>query len=383
MLSTVKDMKPFLLPTTILTAVLAFSILPAGAALAMNPDEEPTSPGFYDPKLYDADMDCLKPGGIKITPEGIEPLPPQTGGDIDEEIVDEGPDWGDMPLFPPGDDDEPFYQGPGFTIDKDGKVTITEVPTTTESPKPSPLTVPTPTATPTPMSTPPDWEYDDWPDSDEGDGDEAIKPLCGVPCDGFDFCEPVSDGSLTIAAGDPVAASEEAAKLVRDAGGQVTARTAYAPDDRGWDSSDRGSASLTLRIPSAKLSQTLDRLEALGRLQSLQISYPEEGASKNAMSTISFTIDSDRNAPFTVPGFFWGGLLAALAGLILCIVLVTVTVLLIVRGQRRKNAPTVPSHAAAPASAPQAEVPIPVQPQVAATPKVASKPKSKVEPKDQ
>ena len=66
-------------------------------------------------------------------------------------------------------------------------------------------------------------------------------------------------GTMTVTAEDPASASGEAVRLVEAAGGRVDARSEYAP--RGGD---KGSASLTLRIPAEKLQSVIDDLAALG-----------------------------------------------------------------------------------------------------------------------
>lgn len=65
-------------------------------------------------------------------------------------------------------------------------------------------------------------------------------------------------GWMTVTADDPAGASAEAVKLVEAAGGRVDGRTEYAPSN-----GDRGSASLTLRIPAEKLQSVIDDLAAL------------------------------------------------------------------------------------------------------------------------
>lgn len=66
-------------------------------------------------------------------------------------------------------------------------------------------------------------------------------------------------GSMTVTAEDPADAAKDAVRLVEAAGGRVDGRTEYAPSN-----GDRGSASLTLRIPAEKLQSVIDDLAALG-----------------------------------------------------------------------------------------------------------------------
>lgn len=66
-------------------------------------------------------------------------------------------------------------------------------------------------------------------------------------------------GSMTVTAEDPIAAAAEAVRLVQAAGGRVDARHEYAPSH-----GDKGSASLTLRIPADALQSVIDDLAGLG-----------------------------------------------------------------------------------------------------------------------
>lgn len=77
----------------------------------------------------------------------------------------------------------------------------------------------------------------------------------------------IMTGDVTITADDPVKASREAVRIVEAAGGRVDGRTEYAPTN-----GDAGSAQLTLRIPAEKLTATLDKLEELGRADSVSLS---------------------------------------------------------------------------------------------------------------
>jgi hypothetical protein len=71
--------------------------------------------------------------------------------------------------------------------------------------------------------------------------------------------EVITNGSMTVTADDPIDAATEAVRIVEGIGGRVDARSETAPSDQ-----DQGSATLTLRIPSAQLTPTIDRLKALG-----------------------------------------------------------------------------------------------------------------------
>jgi hypothetical protein len=79
--------------------------------------------------------------------------------------------------------------------------------------------------------------------------------------------EVVSTGYLTVTADDLADAASDAVRIVEAVGGRVDARSETAPAD-----GDRGSATLTLRIPSARLTSTIDDLKALGDHPDVSIS---------------------------------------------------------------------------------------------------------------
>lgn len=76
----------------------------------------------------------------------------------------------------------------------------------------------------------------------------------------------ITTGYVTLTADDPIAASAKAIQIVEGAGGRIDGRTEQAPSN-----GDKGRASLTLRIPTDKLSATLDELKKLGDNASVQI----------------------------------------------------------------------------------------------------------------
>ena len=101
--------------------------------------------------------------------------------------------------------------------------------------------------------------------------DIASEPAEGVAGDTADLSKAedrqvVTTGSATITATDPVDAADTAVGIVESAGGRVDARQQQAPVD-----GDKGSASLTVRIPSADLTKTLDAIKALGRVENVQL----------------------------------------------------------------------------------------------------------------
>ena len=77
----------------------------------------------------------------------------------------------------------------------------------------------------------------------------------------------VTTGTLSIRTPHPVSAGDRAAQIVDAAGGRVDDRTQSAATR-----DDPGTASLTLRIPSANLTDTLTALKKLGTVESLKLS---------------------------------------------------------------------------------------------------------------
>jgi hypothetical protein len=71
-------------------------------------------------------------------------------------------------------------------------------------------------------------------------------------------------GSMTLTAEVPVDAAADAIRIVETAGGRIDGRQESAPTN-----GDRGSATLTLRIPTQHLDATIDKLKELGELEDL------------------------------------------------------------------------------------------------------------------
>ena len=76
----------------------------------------------------------------------------------------------------------------------------------------------------------------------------------------------VVTGTVTVTAENPLVAADKAVAIVEAAGGRVDGRTENAATD-----GDRGSATLVLRIPAAKLTPTLDAIKKLGRADQVSI----------------------------------------------------------------------------------------------------------------
>lgn len=91
-------------------------------------------------------------------------------------------------------------------------------------------------------------------DSGAAPGGSPTAPMAGTR-------EVIVTGYLTMTVEDPRAASAEVARVVEAAGGWVEARSERAGTER-----EDPTASLTVRIPSAALSQSLTQIEALGEV---------------------------------------------------------------------------------------------------------------------
>ncbi|MGV8969202.1 MAG: DUF4349 domain-containing protein [Microbacteriaceae bacterium] len=74
-------------------------------------------------------------------------------------------------------------------------------------------------------------------------------------------------GSVTITTEDPIDAADDAIRITNAAGGRVDARTERAPLN-----GDQGGATLTLRLPSATLTASVDKLKALGDVEDISLS---------------------------------------------------------------------------------------------------------------
>ena len=106
------------------------------------------------------------------------------------------------------------------------------------------------------------------------DTDSAVEPGRQV----------ISTGTVSITADDPIEAAADAVEIVEDAGGRIDSRSEQpATDDetRADDASDSSiypgpglpapSAQLVVRIPSEKLTSTLDEIKKLGKVESVAI----------------------------------------------------------------------------------------------------------------
>jgi hypothetical protein len=76
----------------------------------------------------------------------------------------------------------------------------------------------------------------------------------------------ITTGYMSVTVTSPDEASADAIRITESVGGRVDGRSEYAPND-----DNRGSASLTLRIPASELTATLEKFTKLGTLQEVSI----------------------------------------------------------------------------------------------------------------
>ena len=76
----------------------------------------------------------------------------------------------------------------------------------------------------------------------------------------------ITTGYMSVTVTSPDEASAEAIRITESVGGRVDGRSEYAPND-----DNRGSASLTLRIPASELTATLEKFKELGTLQEVSV----------------------------------------------------------------------------------------------------------------
>jgi len=77
----------------------------------------------------------------------------------------------------------------------------------------------------------------------------------------------ITTGYVTITVDDPMAVAGDAVRIAEQSGGRVDGRSEYAPKD----DTDKGSATLTLRIPTDRLTATLDELRELGSVEEVSL----------------------------------------------------------------------------------------------------------------
>lgn len=101
-----------------------------------------------------------------------------------------------------------------------------------------------------------------------GDGEQPGAASDGAESDGAPDRQVISRGTVSITTSDPVEAAGDAVDIVESTGGRLDSRT---EDPGGDDRTDTARAQLTVRIPSDRLTDTLDRIEALGEVESMQL----------------------------------------------------------------------------------------------------------------
>ena len=102
--------------------------------------------------------------------------------------------------------------------------------------------------------------------------DEAMSPAAGERADLTDSAfedaprEVIVNGSVIVTVESPADAAADAVRIAETSGGRVDARSEQAPVG-----DDKGSAQLTLRLPSATLTPTLEKIKKLGEVESVEI----------------------------------------------------------------------------------------------------------------
>lgn len=77
----------------------------------------------------------------------------------------------------------------------------------------------------------------------------------------------ITTGYVTVTVDEPLDAATEAIRITESVGGRVDGRNEYAPTE-----GNKGSATLTLRLPAETLTATLDKLKELGKVQEISLS---------------------------------------------------------------------------------------------------------------
>ena len=93
----------------------------------------------------------------------------------------------------------------------------------------------------------------------------------------------VTSGSVTIVVANPAGVAQRASEIVESVGGRVDARTELAASD-----TRSASAHLVVRIPAARLTQTLDQIKDLGHVDQVQLAATDvTAAAKDLDARIS------------------------------------------------------------------------------------------------
>jgi len=110
-----------------------------------------------------------------------------------------------------------------------------------------------------------------------GEGDSSYSTPDVLPADR----QVITTGYVTITVDDPLASADDAVRIAEQSGGRVDGRSEYAPQDE----TSKGSATLTLRIPSDALTATLEKLRALGTVQEVSLN-------SNDVTTVTQDLDA-------------------------------------------------------------------------------------------
>lgn len=100
--------------------------------------------------------------------------------------------------------------------------------------------------------------------AEDGGGTGAADPGAA---DGDSSRSVVAQGSLFVTVPDPIAAAEDAAEIVESVEGRIDRRS----ERPAGDAAVPASAELTVRIPSDRLTSTVDELKGLGELEDYQL----------------------------------------------------------------------------------------------------------------
>ena len=77
----------------------------------------------------------------------------------------------------------------------------------------------------------------------------------------------ITTGYVTVTVDEPLESATDAIRITESVGGRVDGRNEYAPTE-----GNKGSATLTLRLPAETLTATLDKLKELGEVQEISLS---------------------------------------------------------------------------------------------------------------
>tara|TARA_R110002124_G_scaffold62227_1_gene170330 strand:+ start:1746 stop:2747 length:1002 start_codon:yes stop_codon:yes gene_type:complete len=104
--------------------------------------------------------------------------------------------------------------------------------------------------------------------ADQGAFDSTVQELGAPAADGALVNdaglnrEVITTGYMTVTVESPDTSTAEAIRITESVGGRVDGRSEYAPSE-----GNRGSSTLTLRIPASELTDALDKFKELGTLQ--------------------------------------------------------------------------------------------------------------------